>query len=50
MTTLDTVLADLRSEGDWLDSLVAPLDHDGWRAPTPAEGWDIAHQIAHLAQ
>ena len=21
----------------------------GWRTPTPAEGWDVAHQVAHLA-
>ena len=21
----------------------------GWRAPTPADGWDVAHQVAHLA-
>jgi uncharacterized protein (TIGR03084 family) len=25
------------------------LDDDGWRTPTPAEGWDVAHQVAHLA-
>ena len=29
--------------------LVAGLDEDGWRTPTPAAGWDIATQIAHLA-
>jgi uncharacterized protein (TIGR03084 family) len=23
--------------------------HDDWSAPTPAAGWTIAHQIAHLA-
>ena len=49
MSTLDDVLADLRAEGDQLDELVAPLDDAGWRTPTPAEGWDVAHQIAHLA-
>jgi uncharacterized protein (TIGR03084 family) len=43
------VVSDLAIEGDVLDELVAPLDEDGWRTPTPAEGWDIAHQIAHLA-
>lgn len=36
-------------EADVLDELVAPLDEDGWRTPTPAVGWDVAHQIAHLA-
>ncbi len=46
---LAEVLADLRKEGDVLDAMVAELDDAGWRNPTPAEGWDIAHQIAHLA-
>jgi uncharacterized protein (TIGR03084 family) len=43
------VVSDLAVEGDVLDELVAPLDEDGWRTPTPAVGWDVAHQIAHLA-
>ena len=46
---LAEVLADLAAEGDRLDDLVAPLDEQGWRTPTPAGGWDVAHQIAHLA-
>ena len=25
------------------------LDEDGWRTPTPAAGWDVATQVAHLA-
>lgn len=49
MSTLDDVLADLKDEGDQLDDLVASLDDAGWRTPTPAEGWDVAHQVAHLA-
>src|SRR5512139_4339432 len=43
------VVADLAAEGDALDGLVAALDDQGWRTPTPAAGWDIAHQVAHLA-
>jgi uncharacterized protein (TIGR03084 family) len=43
------VLADLVAEGDRLEDLVAPLDEEGWRIPTPAAGWDVAHQVAHLA-
>ncbi|WP_225846093.1 TIGR03084 family metal-binding protein [Streptomyces sp. HPF1205] len=43
------VLDDLRAESDGLDALVAGLDPAGWATPTPAEGWTIAHQIAHLA-
>lgn len=43
------VFADLRAEGDELDAVVAGLDDAGWRLATPAAGWTIAHQIAHLA-
>jgi uncharacterized protein (TIGR03084 family) len=46
---LTAVLTDLAVEGDRLEELVAPLDTDGWRTPTAAAGWDVAHQIAHLA-
>ncbi|MGD9959999.1 TIGR03084 family metal-binding protein [Nocardioides sp.] len=49
MTTLDDVLADLAAESQVLDALVAPLSEAEWRTPTPAEGWDIAHQLVHLA-
>lgn len=49
MSTLDDVLADLEAESAQLEALVADLDEDGWRTPTPAEGWDVAHQVAHLA-
>jgi uncharacterized protein (TIGR03084 family) len=49
--TLDLVLADLDAECAQLDALVADLpdDETGWRKPTPAAGWDVAHQVAHLA-
>jgi uncharacterized protein (TIGR03084 family) len=43
------ILADLAVEGDVLDAMVAGLDDAGWRTPTPAEGWDVATSIAHLA-
>lgn len=46
---LATILDDLRAEGDDLDRLVAGLDDAGWDRATPAEGWAIRHQIAHLA-
>lgn len=45
---LHRVVTDLTTESDLLDALVAPLDAAGWRTPTPAAGWDIAHQVAHL--
>ena len=43
------LLADLRAEGDELDAVVAQLEDTAWLTPTPAEGWTVAHQIAHLA-
>jgi len=46
---LEQVLADLAAEGDALDALVAPLDESGWRTLTPADGWDIATTVVHLA-
>jgi uncharacterized protein (TIGR03084 family) len=46
---LAEVLADLKAESEQLDALVAPLDEAAWCRQTPAEGWDVKHQIAHLA-
>ena len=46
---VDLVLADLAAESEALDLLVSDLDDAGWSTPTPAPGWDVAHQIAHLA-
>lgn len=43
------VLDDLRAESEALDTLVAGLVLEGWAIPTPAPGWTVAHQIAHLA-
>ncbi|SDS73360.1 TIGR03084 family protein [Nocardioides scoriae] len=49
MNVLEQVLADLEAEGAQLERLVADLDETGWRTPTPAPGWDVATQVAHLA-
>lgn len=46
---LEGVLADLDALSASLDALVAPLDEAGWRTATPAAGWDVATQVAHLA-
>ncbi len=43
------VLADLVAEQAILDALVSGLEEDQWSAPTPAEGWSVRDQIAHLA-
>ena len=49
MAVLDDLLEDLAAESDALDALVAPLAPAAWRTQTPAVGWTVAHQIAHLA-
>jgi len=46
---LHGVYADLAADGEALDGLVADLDAKEWSTPTPAPGWTIGHQIAHLA-
>jgi uncharacterized protein (TIGR03084 family) len=46
---LAQVLADLTAEGDDLQAAVGMLDEQGWRQPVPAEGWDVATTIVHLA-
>lgn len=45
---LDALLDDLDRESASLDELVAARPDD-WARPTPAAGWTVAHQIAHLA-
>ncbi|MEU4777019.1 TIGR03084 family metal-binding protein [Micromonospora sp. NPDC023633] len=47
MTEQD-VFAALEAEGDDVDRMLADLDDAGWRTATPAEGWTVAHQVAHL--
>ncbi|MEU4730956.1 TIGR03084 family metal-binding protein [Streptomyces sp. NPDC023588] len=42
------VFADLRQESEELDALVGELGTGDWARPTPAPGWTLAHQIAHL--
>jgi len=40
---------DLEAEHEALDALVADLEASRWDTPTPAEGWAVRDQIAHLA-
>ncbi|RIV40269.1 TIGR03084 family metal-binding protein [Micromonospora radicis] len=49
MTQQPNVITDLIADGEELDRLVADLDPAAWATSTPAPGWTIAHQIAHLA-
>lgn len=48
MTVADGIVDDLIAESAWLDGVVAPLPEQDWSLATPAPGWTIAHQIAHL--
>ena len=48
MSVAAAIIDDLRAESAALDDLVAPLGPQRWADPTPAPGWTIAHQIAHL--
>ncbi|MFF6908159.1 TIGR03084 family metal-binding protein [Streptomyces sp. NPDC012389] len=48
MSDVAAVVDDLREESGELDALVGALDAGRWRDRTPAEGWTVAHQIAHL--
>ncbi|MBY6306712.1 TIGR03084 family metal-binding protein [Streptomyces clavuligerus] len=48
MSELTTVLKDLAAAGDETDRMVADLDDAQWALDTPAPGWTITDQIAHL--
>ena len=43
------LLADLAAEGAELDLVLGALASADWSRPTPAAGWTIRHQVAHLA-
>ncbi len=49
MAAVSLVLPDLLAESAELDRRVSELAESDWRRSTPAPGWTIAHQIAHLA-
>lgn len=42
-------ISDFLDECAALDALVADLPDEAWSTDTPAKGWTVAHQIAHLA-
>jgi enediyne biosynthesis protein E11 len=49
VTDLQTVISDLTAESQEIDRLVGGIDDDQWALPTPALGWTIADQVAHLS-
>lgn len=48
MPDLNELCDDLAAEHAALDLLLEPLDGARWATPTPAQGWTIRDQIAHL--
>ena len=46
--TVHAMIADLESEQDSLDQVVADRDEATWRLVTDSPGWTIADQISHL--
>jgi enediyne biosynthesis protein E11 len=48
-TSTSTVFEDFLAESEEIESMVANLDEAGWNTDTPAVGWTITHQIAHIA-
>jgi enediyne biosynthesis protein E11 len=49
MTDSPDVIKDLLAEGEDLDGVLAEAGTAALTLPTPAPGWTIAHQIAHLS-
>ena len=49
MSDMEVLCDDLVAEHEALDVLVCGLDEASWERPTPAEGWSVRDQIAHLA-
>jgi len=47
---VDDVLTALSGQIDELEALVAPLDADGWAAPSACAGWSVSDVVLHLAQ
>ncbi|MBM7808628.1 uncharacterized protein (TIGR03084 family) [Geodermatophilus bullaregiensis] len=43
------LVADLAAESADLDRVLAALPDEAWAAPTPAAGWSVGDQVAHLA-
>jgi pyochelin biosynthetic protein PchC len=46
---LQQVISDLTADVAEVDKIVAGLDETQWDSPTPAPGWTVKHQIAHLS-
>lgn len=48
MIESQNIFVALTAEGNEINQLVSDLDSVQWMTPTPAPGWTVKHQIAHL--
>ncbi len=46
---MSELVTDLAAETEVIEQMLAGVPHEAWDQPTPAEGWLIRDQIAHLA-
>ncbi|WP_153502632.1 TIGR03084 family metal-binding protein [Cumulibacter manganitolerans] len=49
MADIEALIADLRAEQEGVDAVLAQITDDQWATDTPAEGWAVRDQVAHLA-
>lgn len=49
MPSMHEAVAELEAEQRDLEAVLRALTPRQWLAPTPAEGWDVRDQVAHLA-
>jgi uncharacterized protein (TIGR03084 family) len=49
MSGMDEAVAELAAEQASLEQVLRGLPDDVWLKPTPAAGWDVRDQVAHLA-
>ncbi|MFK0252772.1 TIGR03084 family metal-binding protein [Streptomyces sp. NPDC090445] len=49
MSDLQNVLKDLTTAADDTERMVADLTEEQWALPTPATGWTVADQVAHMS-
>lgn len=47
---MDRIVAALAAQQADLEAIIAPLDDQGWRAPSRCAGWTVADVVLHLAQ
>ena len=48
MADIESLIADLRAEQESVDAVLAQVDDAAWQTDTPAAGWKVQDQVAHL--